>query len=494
MHIGATAALVSPPQSLSPATFPAIFTSRLNPLQSRFSAAAARAATGSPDTQTHLANLEHILRRQSPLPPQPAPTASPFVGLLLPALRLPPLFQRRDAEEASPRSLAHLNHLLSDSAVPSPRRSISGRWREFHGFCDWSGLLDPLDPDLRREVLHYGDFIHSAYHAFFNSPSFSVDSPRPVAFPDRSYRLTRHLFATSSIDPPSWLPSWTSHRTSWIGFVAVCDSDREIRRMGRRNIVVALRGTSTCLEWAENLRANLVPLDEDDGNGDKSPKVECGFRNLYKTAGDRHQSLSSAVVEEVRRLVELYKGEELSITVTGHSLGAALAVLTADELASSSPEMPPVAVFSFGGPRVGNRAFAQRVERRKGVKVLRVVNAHDLVTRVPGLVKFPAEIAGRLRDGYEHVGRELRVDSRVSPFLKPDADLACCHDLEAYLHLVDGLGGGGGFRPNAKRSLVRLLSQQRGNVKKLYVRKARALGLDQDEDARRAGSGCVANI
>ncbi|KAG0484823.1 hypothetical protein HPP92_008902 [Vanilla planifolia] len=154
--------------------------------------------------------------------------------------------------------------------------------------------------------------------------------------------------------------------------------------------------------------------------------------------------------------------------------------------------MPPVTVFSFGGPRVGNSAFAERVEGNSGVKVLRVVNAHDLVTRVPAWVAAPPSITsdGRWWDGYEHVGRELRVNSRVSPFLKPDADPACCHDLEAYLHLVDGLGGEGGqFRANAKRSLVRLLSQQRSNVKQLYVSKARALGLDG-----RAGSGSFASI
>ncbi|KAK8930884.1 hypothetical protein KSP39_PZI016437 [Platanthera zijinensis] len=238
--------------------------------------------------------------------------------------------------------------------------------------------------------------------------------------------------------------------------------------MGRRNVVVALRGTSTCLEWAENLRLHLAPLDAGDS------KVACGLRSLYTTAGDGVPSLSTAVAEEIRRLIMLYNGQQLSITVTGHSLGAALAILLADDLIAGGPEistisMPPIAVFSFGGPKVGNRAFAERLEEQRGLKVLRVVNARDFVTWMPASIG----------DGYEHVGRELRVDSKVSPFLKPNADPACCHDLEAYLHLVDVLGGGGGgilFLPNA--SLARLLSQQRGNVKKLYVSKYRDLGQD----------------
>ncbi|XP_020584416.1 phospholipase A1-Ibeta2, chloroplastic-like [Phalaenopsis equestris] len=413
-----------------------------------------------PDARTHLSNLDRLLHPHPELQPsQPNPRLR-----LLPSLRLPPLqiSQPNADENGSTRSLSHLRHLLSDSSTnPSPRTNIAPRWRDLHGSSDWSCLVDPLDTDLRRELLRYGDFIHSAYHAFFHSTTPHL--------PDRSYRITRHLFATSSIK----LPSWVSPSTTSIGFIAVCHNDREIRRMGRRDIVIALRGTSTILEWAENLRFNLVPLDAGQA------KVECGFRSLYTTPGENMPSLSSVIIEEISRLVELYKNEELSITVTGHSLGAALAILAADELGSCAQKtsMPPTAVFSFGGPRVGNRAFAERVEK-KGIKVLRVVNAHDLVTKVPTSIGD----GWRWWDGYEHVGKELRVDSKVSPFLKPDANAACCHDLEAYLHLVDGLGGGVGchFRPNAKRSLVRLMSQQRGNVKRVYVSEARALGLDRE--------------
>lgn len=255
--------------------------------------------------------------------------------------------------------------------------------------------------------------------------------------------------------------------------------------MGRRDITIVLRGTATCLEWAENFRAGLVPVEPSKNDG---AKVECGFWSLYKTPGDKLKSLSSSVVTEVRRLLNKYKGEELSITVTGHSLGAALSVLVADELSTCAPGMPPISVFSFGGPRVGNRAFVKRVESH-GVKVLRVVNVHDMVTRVPGLLPrediqqwFDGGWQERLLekvDGYVHVGRELRVDSRMSPVLRPDADPACCHDLEAYLHLVDGfMAENCPFRVNAKRSLIRLLNQQGGNMKQVFVSKARAIQLD----------------
>jgi hypothetical protein len=106
----------------------------------------------------------------------------------------------------------------------------------------------------------------------------------------------------------------------------------------------------------------------------------------------------------------------------------------------------------------------------RGARVLRVVNAHDVVPRFP--LPLP---------GYADVGRELRLDSRASPFLRPDADAACCHDLEAYIHLVDGfLGSHCPFRDNAKRSIHRLVKNQGGNVKQLYISKAKDMRLALD--------------
>ncbi|XAR54906.1 Phospholipase A(1) [Bertholletia excelsa] len=406
----------------------------------------------------------------------------------------------------SPRRLSRLQQLLSKSQESSPRNNLGHRWREYHGCSDWGGLLDPLDENLRREVVRYGEFIQAAYHCFHSDPATPEDEaplPRHVTLPDRSYKVTKSLYATSSIGLPKWVDEvapdlgWMTQRTSWIGYVAVCNDPREILRMGRRDIVIALRGTATCLEWAENMRDLLVHVPGQTDTAHGQPKVECGFLSLHKTQGAHVQSLAESVVEEIQRLLDLYKGETLSITVTGHSLGAALALLVADELSTCVAEVPPVAVFSFGGPRVGNRGFANRINS-KHVKVLRIVNNQDLITRVPGL--FVSEtIDSSLRNSsaapvldvldnnmpwaYSHVGTELRVDTKMSPYLKPDADVACCHDLEAYLHLVDGyLASNSPFRANAKRSLVKLLQEQKSNIKKLYTSKVKGLTLNVERE------------
>ncbi|KAK1374873.1 Lipase, class 3 [Heracleum sosnowskyi] len=471
-------------------------------------------------TRKHLSSLEKLLQKQSePSPPEDVikvedvnmvtqkSTHGKNKGRgFLENLNLSRVWpESKAAEEVSPRHFVRLKRMLSKTGQYSPRNILASKWREYHGCNDWSGLLDPLDENLRREMVRYGEFIQTAYHCFHSHPDTSADhapGDRHVAVPDRAYRVTKNLYATSSVGLPKWVDNvapdlgWMTQRSSCVGYVAVCEDQREIARMGRRDIVIALRGTSTCLEWAENMRDLLVQMPDQENKGEAKEvqsisKVECGFLSLFKTAGAQMPSLSESVVSEIHRLVEMYKGETLSITVTGHSLGAALALLVADELSSSAPNMPPVAVFSFGGPRVGNKGFANRLNK-KNVKVLRIVNSQDVITRVPGMF-VSEELDKKLRDSsvaanvlnvldnnmpwaYSHVGTELRVDTKMSPFLKPDADVACCHDLEAYLHLVDGfLASNCPFRSNAKRSLVKLLDEQNSNVKKLYTNKAKAL-------------------
>lgn len=411
--------------------------------------------------------------------------------------------EMKAAEEMSPRHLIRLQRLLSKSPEYSPRNNLGSRWREYHGKDDWSGLLDPLDENLRRELVRYGEFIQAAYHCFYSNPvtlTDEVTSGRHVALPDRSYRVTKSLYATSSIGFPKWVDDvapdhgWMTQRSSWVGYVAVCEDKREIQRMGRRDIIIALRGTATCLEWAENCKSLLIPIEKENDPASVQPKVECGFLDLFKTPGANVPSLAESVVEEVQRLIDKYKGETLSITITGHSLGAALALLVGDELSRCTQSTPPVAIFSFGGPRVGNRGFANTI-RSRHVKVLRVVNSQDVITRIPGMfvseeldmkvedsraAKFLNMLDNIMPWAYVHVGSELRVDTRMSPYLKSNADVACCHDLESYLHLVDGfLASNCPFRANAKRSLLKLVNEQRSNVKRLHTSKAN-LNLETD--------------
>jgi hypothetical protein len=55
-------------------------------------------------------------------------------------------------------------------ATDDNKRIIAPRWRELHGSNDWKGLLQPLDDDLRAEIIRYGEFTEVTYDSFDSNP------------------------------------------------------------------------------------------------------------------------------------------------------------------------------------------------------------------------------------------------------------------------------------------------------------------------------------
>lgn len=392
-------------------------------------------------------------------------------------------------------SCSSLNkHDSSKRSVSDQSAKLGKRWMEFQGINNWEGLLDPLDHNLRCEILRYGQFVEAAYRSFDFDPSSPTYATcrhtRSSLFAqtgvgETGYKITRNLRATCGVQLPSWLnmahPSWVSTQSGWIGYVAVCQDKEEIARLGRRDVVIAYRGTATCLEWVENLRATLTELPNHGGPTEnrKGPMVESGFLSLYMSRTATCRSLQEMVREEIARVIEMYGDEPLSFTITGHSLGAALATLTAYDITTTYENAPMVTVISFGGPRVGNRGFRAHLER-SGTRILRIVNSDDVITKVPGFVfkhgdvacKQSAHVASipgwmskcveEMQWVYADVGQELRLSSRESPYL-PKGDMATCHDLKTYLHLVNGfVSSTCPFRSSSQS--VQLISHPRVNA------------------------------
>ena len=73
-----------------------------------------------------------------------------------------------------------------------------------------------------------------------------------------------------------------------------------------------------------------------------------------------------------------------SVTVTGHSLGAALALLDAVYLPLHLPAGTRVRMVGYGMPRVGNGAFADYVDASGVLTLTHVNNREDPVPIVPG--------------------------------------------------------------------------------------------------------------
>lgn len=352
--------------------------------------------------------------------------------------------------------------------------SLSDVWKEIQGMNNWEGLLDPMNPNLRREIIRYGELAQACYDSFDFDPHSKYCGTckyHPADFFEKvemgentvsGYTITRYLYATSNINLPNFFHKsklstvWSPH-ANWMGYVAVATNLQEIKRLGRRDIVIAWRGTVTYIEWIYDLKDILRAANF---KNDPTIKVESGFYDLYTKKEDScgycSFSAREQVLSEIMRLIQYYQDEQISITITGHSLGAALAILSAYDITELKLNVVnngndkiniPVTVYSFAGPRVGNLKFKERCEEL-GVKVLRVINIHDMVPTVPGILtneklKFQKYIEDNLSFpwSYAHVGTEIALDHRKSPFLKENGDIGCAHNLELLLHLMDGYHG-----------------------------------------------------
>ncbi|CAI5960721.1 unnamed protein product [Closterium sp. NIES-65] len=158
-----------------------------------------------------------------------------------------------------------------------------------------------------------------------------------------------------------------------------------------RLIVVAFRGTctSSLRNWIADLEALPRSLSYP---GLRHARVHRGFYSAY-----HFTRLRPAVVHAVLFLMTILPGS-FRVAFTGHSLGGALATLSALDLqVSYDLPSPVIQVVTFGSPRVGNAAFAAYF-RQKLPKSTRVTNWKDLVPHLP-----PATI------GYHHVATEAWI-------------------------------------------------------------------------------------
>uniref|UniRef100_A0ACD5TDD2 Uncharacterized protein n=1 Tax=Avena sativa TaxID=4498 RepID=A0ACD5TDD2_AVESA len=340
----------------------------------------------------------------------------------------------------------------------------AARWKELHGERRWDGILQPqLDLDLRRTVIWYGEMAQAAYDAFNHeklSPHAGLSRFGRRRFFERvmlpghaaAYRVTRFLYATSSapeVRGAAFVASRRGRRckrSNWIGYVAVA-TDEGKAALGRRDVVVAWRGTVEALEWVDDLEFVMAQprgLLGDAAGADAM--VHHGWLSIYTStdpaSSHNKDSARDQVLAEVRKLVDAYKEEEVSITMTGHSLGAALATLSAFDVAENGYNgMFPVTAFAFASPRVGGAGFRKRFDAAGALRVLRVRNTRDIVPRYPALL-------------YHDVGAELAIDTGASPYLRAPGDERVWHNLESYLHGVAGVQAGGRFELAVERDVA----------------------------------------
>jgi hypothetical protein len=148
---------------------------------------------------------------------------------------------------------------------------------------------------------------------------------------------------------------------------------------------VSFRGTENATDWAHDLDALYEPYGFAPGAGD----VHLGFHEVYKTL---RPSVLGGLQEASKDCDHVF--------VTGHSLGGALAVLSAPDLAINTAAKQTPKLLTFAGPRAGLLEFHRFFNHLIPI-CYRVVASGDIVPHVPFFI--PPFV-------YEHVGAEVKVD------------------------------------------------------------------------------------
>lgn len=143
------------------------------------------------------------------------------------------------------------------------------------------------------------------------------------------------------------------------------------------DVVVACRGTE--------------PNDWNDVKADVN-----AFMVVAETVGRVHRGFKQEVDDLWPQLEELIADEERTLWFTGHSLGGAMATISAGRCYLAHIPAIPEGVYTFGSPRVGTKRYINHAD----VNLVRWVNNNDIVPRIP-----PTWM------GYRHTGRRIYINT-----------------------------------------------------------------------------------
>ena len=179
------------------------------------------------------------------------------------------------------------------------------------------------------------------------------------------------------------LAQWNYSSFSWIEGTK---TDTQVFVAKKDNYqIVCFRGTESFTDALVDVWFKKVSADEGKG------KVHAGFQSA---------------LDEIWTQLEKTLNKQTPIYVSGHSLGGALAQLTANRLTSNNYRV--YGVYTFGSPRVGNLTFKKSYDVRLKDNTFLHINNRDVVATVP------PEILGFMNLG----GSERRFDSNHQITLK----------------------------------------------------------------------------
>ncbi|GIL50703.1 hypothetical protein Vafri_6817 [Volvox africanus] len=248
-----------------------------------------------------------------------------------------------------------------------------------------------------------GDGGGNGSNFFEDAPTVALPSGEEVPNPWRVLAaMVGRAMGSESLTPVAFVENEQTDTQAWI-----------YRNVEAREAVISFRGTEQ-VKWKDIATdLNLTPCSLNPERLDDNAGLPFTARIIRGWAGVHHKQFMVHkgfldAYDSVRRTVFTLldeitgtgnKGDNWQVVVTGHSLGGALATLAAYELAdrrTPARAVQKIAMYSFGAPRVGNKAFAEEFDRLVP-DAWRVTNSNDIIPSVPRLM------------GYCHVGHAVRL-------------------------------------------------------------------------------------
>ncbi|KAJ9050477.1 hypothetical protein DSO57_1014135 [Entomophthora muscae] len=129
-------------------------------------------------------------------------------------------------------------------------------------------------------------------------------------------------------------------------------------------ILLGFRGTTSTANWAANLNFNKIKF----GPG----HVHEGFKTLTDALHPKYRKITKKL---------LAANPTYRLVIVGHSLGGAIAVLTAAYM-SEFTSWERISVYTYGQPRVGDVKFVKWLNSQP-LEMTRVVNDNDSIPHMP---------------------------------------------------------------------------------------------------------------
>lgn len=179
-------------------------------------------------------------------------------------------------------------------------------------------------------------------------------------------------------------------------------------------IIVAFRGTNNIEDWKKNLRFSPnMEFCMQDGSGSK---VHNGFSRTV------HEGWKDLLVDLQYLIKNSFDKKDWKILLTGHSLGGALAILTAYRLNSLSEFNSRIqSVYTYGAPRVGDQTFKNSYR----VAHYRFEYGNDPIPTLPFMVS-----------GYRHTGDRFYLPKNQSNIIRKEPEGTPGH--KAFVNFAGG--------------------------------------------------------